>query len=144
GLVMGIHRVSLRARREFAFGIDGHEPEMVGTERVQHEKRAARRGVGQRLCGAAPSLHWIPRRAAIHEREPAVFLHAEARNRIIAAVGREQKAPIRREDDAARALEGVGRAFLTADWLERSGTRAARVATLRLGKFSACIAMIVY
>lgn len=37
GLVLDIHRVSLRARRELAFAVDRHQPDMVGTERVQHE-----------------------------------------------------------------------------------------------------------
>src|SRR5260370_31971848 len=33
GLIMRIHRVSLWARGEFAFGVDGHQAEMVGAER---------------------------------------------------------------------------------------------------------------
>src|SRR5262249_61009921 len=117
---------------------------MVGTERVQHEKRAARGSIGQRLGGAASSFHRIPRRAAIHQREPAVILQAEARNRIVAAIGREQKPPIRGENDAARALEGIGRALLAADRLERSGTGAARGASFRLPKFATWSALIVY
>src|SRR5262249_53743455 len=131
-------------RRELALGVDGHEPEMVGAERVQHEECAARGGIGQRLGGAAPSLHRVPRRLALHQREPAVFLYAKAGNRIVAAIGREQKPPIRCEDDAACALKGVRRAFLAADWLESPGTRAAREATLYLGKRAVRRAMIVY
>ena len=50
GPVHRVHRVSLRARRKLAFAVDRHQPEMVGTERVQHIKRATRWGIGQRFC----------------------------------------------------------------------------------------------
>src|SRR6476661_3594125 len=67
GLIMRVHRVSLRTRSELAIVIDRHQPDMVRAERVQHKKRAARGDVYQRLGGAAPSLHGVPRRLDIQQ-----------------------------------------------------------------------------
>src|SRR5262249_15034434 len=105
---------------------------------------AGRGGMGQDLGGAAPPPHGFPRRLAPPQREPAVFFNAKAENRIVAAIGREKKPPIRCEDDAACALKGVRRAFLAADWLEGPGARAAREATFHLGKRAARRPVIVY
>src|SRR5260370_36682062 len=49
GLVVRIHRISLRARAELALGVDGHQPDMIGAERVQYDQRAARGRIGQRF-----------------------------------------------------------------------------------------------
>ena len=116
---------------------------MIGPERVQYEQRAARGEIGQRFGRAAPSLHRVSGRLAVQEREPAVVAHAEAGNRIVAAIGCKQKATIRREDDAARALEGVRRALLAADRLERPGAGAASSNTFHLGKRAVRISMIM-
>src|SRR4029077_16839991 len=78
GLALRIHRVSLLARRQLAFGVDRHQPDMVGAERVQHVKRAVRWGVGQRFGGAALSLPLVPRRLDVQQRESAVFAYTEA------------------------------------------------------------------
>src|SRR5262249_24486282 len=85
----------------------------------------------------------VSRRFDVEPREPAVFAETEARDRIVAAVGREQKLPIRREDDAARAFKSVWRALLTADRLEGPGTGAAGGDTFHLGQRALCIPMIV-
>src|SRR6516162_7292778 len=106
---------------------------MVGAEPVQHVKHAARGSIHQRLGGAAPSLHWVPRRADIEQHEPAVFADSEAGNRVVAAVGRQKKPSIWREDNAIRAFESVGRALLAADRFEHSRTGAARGSTIHLG-----------
>src|SRR5262245_40201103 len=107
---MSIRRISLRARPELAFSVNRHEPEMVGAERMQHEECAARGGIGQRFGGSALSFHGVSGRLAIHQREPTVFLYAEAGDRIVATIGGEQKLAIRRKDDATCTLEGVRRA----------------------------------
>src|SRR4029453_2243861 len=62
---------------------------------------------------------------------------------IVAAIGRKQKPPIRREDHAARALEGVRRAVLPAYRLESPGTGAASRATVDFGNYSARRPMIM-
>src|SRR5215831_11485483 len=116
--------MSLGADLELALGVDGHEPQMVGPERVQHEKRAARGGIGQRFRGSTLPLDRVSRRLAVQQCEPAVFPYAEARNRIVAAIAREQKPPIRREDHAGCTLEGVRRAVLPAYRLESPGAGA--------------------
>src|SRR5262249_40009528 len=54
----------------------------------------------------------------------AVLPDREARDRIVAAVGREQEAAIRREDDAGRALECIRCALLAAGRLELARPRA--------------------
>src|SRR5262249_20950314 len=63
--------------------------------------------------------------------------------RIVAAIGREQKPPILREDHAAGALEGVRRAVLPTYRLESPGTSAISSAALHLGKHSAPPPMIM-
>jgi hypothetical protein len=69
--------------------------------------------------------------------EPAVFADPEARSRIVTAIGREQKPPIPREDDAACALKGVRRALLATDWLESPGTGSTCGHAFDLGKLTA-------
>src|SRR5262245_57577283 len=97
---------------------------MIRTERVEDVERARLRRERERLGGAAPALDRVPRRADVEQREPAVLADREARDRVVAAVRREEEAAIRREDDARRALEGVRRALLAAGRLELPGTRA--------------------
>jgi hypothetical protein len=132
GLVVRIHRVSLRARRELALAVDRHQPDMVGAERVQHEKRAARGTIGQRFGGAAPSGHGVPRRLDVQQRELAVLAYTEAGDRIVSAIGGKQEPSIRREDDAARALVVVRPGDLV-DRPEIPGTGAARRDAFHLG-----------
>src|SRR5262245_6274838 len=143
GLVLRIYRVSLRACRERAFGVDRHQPQMVGAECVQHVKQALRGGIGQAFGGAALSLDGVSRRFDVEPREPPVLANTEARDRIVAAVGREQKLPVRREDDATGAFKGVRRALLATDRLESPGTGAAGEDTFNLGERAFCIATIV-
>src|SRR5262249_27963522 len=61
------------------------------------------------------------------------FGNGEAGDRVVAAVGREEEAPIRRQNDAAGALEGIWRAVLAADRLENAGAGAAGGDALDLG-----------
>src|SRR5215469_9231921 len=80
GLVSRIYRIALFARNELAFGIDGHQPQMVRSERVQDVKNALRGAKGQRFGSAAPSHDGVSGRLAVHQREPSVFGHGEARH----------------------------------------------------------------
>src|SRR5690348_12652636 len=98
---------------------------MVGAERVQHIKHALRGGIGQGFRGAALFPDGVSCRLDVEPRESAIFANTEARDRVVAAIGRKQEFPIRRENDATGALKGVRRAFLAADRLESPGTGAA-------------------
>src|SRR4029077_19637370 len=100
---------------------------------MQNVQRAARRSVGERLGGAAATLHGVPGGLDIEERQAAVFAHLEAGDRIVAAIRREQETSIRGQDDAGGTLEGIRRALLAADRLERSGTGTASEDTFGLG-----------
>src|SRR5215813_11935135 len=68
----------------------------------------------------------------------------ETRDRVVSAIGRKQTPSIGRDNDAGRALKGIRRALLAADRLESSGTRAAREATLHLGKLAVHRTLIVH
>src|SRR5262249_35562268 len=81
-----------------SLGVARHQSQMVGAEAVQHVKQALRGGIGQAFGGAALSLDGVSRRFDVEPREPPVLANTEARDRIVAAVGREQKLPVRRED----------------------------------------------
>src|SRR5262245_55219202 len=102
---------------------------MVGADRVQHEERPARRGIGQRfsatVCG-------VPRRLDIQQLEPAFLSYSKAGDGIVAAVGNEQKAAIRRENDTARTLEVV-RPFGVVDGAQKPRTGASCRDTFHLG-----------
>src|SRR5258708_29120190 len=74
---------------------------MVGAERVHHEKRATRWGIGYRFSATALC---VPRPLHVQQREPAFLIYSEAGDGIVAAVGSKQKATIRRETDTARTL----------------------------------------
>src|SRR5262249_13216514 len=98
---------------------------------------------GQRFGRAALSVDSIASWLAIYQRKPAVLRHGKTRNRIIAAICRKQKPPIRRKDDAARALERIRRAFLTADRLERAGASASGGSARNLGDLAVRAATIM-
>src|SRR5262249_43048078 len=101
-------------------------------------------GIDQRFGGAASAFYRVPGRLEIQQRKLAIFAYTEAGNRVIAAVGHEQKPPIPCEDDAACALKRVRCAFLATDRLEHSGTGAACRQTSHLGKLAARRPMIVH
>src|SRR4029077_3045825 len=98
------------------------------------ENDALRGRKSQRLGRTALSHDGIPRRLATDQRKVAVFSHGEARHRIVAAVRRKQEPSILRQDDTTGTLEGVRRAFLTADGLEWPRSCSARVDALSLGE----------
>src|SRR4030095_11077839 len=95
GFVLRIYCVSLRARRELAFVVDRHYPDVVGAERVEHVKRALRRGIGQRFRRSALSLHGVPCRLDVQQPESTVFAYTEAGDRIVTAIGSKQETSIR-------------------------------------------------
>src|SRR5262249_26273217 len=103
---------------------------MVGAERVHHEKRATRRGIGQRF---STTVCQVPRRLHVQQLESAFFVHSEAGDGIVAAIGSEQKATIRRENNTARTLEVV-RSFSVVNWAQKPRTGAAGRNTFHLGK----------
>src|SRR5262249_1579025 len=117
---------------------------MIGAERVHDVKHAPRGIISQRFGCAALSFHGVSRRLAVHQREPAVFVYAETGDRIVTAIGREQKPPIRRQDDATCAFKSVRRAFLPADRPESPGPGTARGATFYLRKRAARRPTIVH
>src|SRR5580704_19348218 len=112
---------------------------MVGAERVHNEKRAARRGIGQRFSATALC---VPRRLDVQQREPAFPAYSEAGDRIVAAIGSKQKPVIRREDDAARTLKVV-RPGDVVDGAQKPRTGAARGDTFHLDNRAVCKPMIV-
>src|SRR5262249_38410228 len=109
---------------------------MVGAKRMKHKKRSARGSICQRFGGAAFSLHCVPGWLAVNQGEMTVRSDTETRDRVVSAIGRKQTPSIGRDYDTGRALKGIRRALLAADRLESSGTRAAREATLHLGKLA--------
>src|SRR5262249_52634331 len=108
-----------------------------------HKKHPLRGGIGQGFGGAALFFEGIPGRLDVEPREQAAFANTEAGDRIVAAISREQKPPIERENDAACAFEGVRRAVLATDWLERPGPAAAGADTFHLGERAISITTIV-
>src|SRR5215475_12876694 len=72
-LAIRIDRVPFRARRELAFGVNRHQPEVIGAERVQYEECAGLWRIGQRLGGAAPSFDRIAGGLDVHQGELAAF-----------------------------------------------------------------------
>ncbi|MGY3121476.1 hypothetical protein ACVWXQ_005413 [Bradyrhizobium sp. S3.14.4] len=142
-LAVRIHRVSLGPRLEHAFGIDRHQPKMIRSERVQHEEGARRRSESQRFGRATPALDRVAGRLHVEQRETTVALQAEARNGIVSAIGRKQKAPIGCNDDASCTLVRVGRAVLAADRLEFTGAGAARLDTRDLGQLAVRLPRVV-
>src|SRR5215472_1630598 len=144
GLIVGIHRVPLRSERQLASSVDGHQTQMVGTERVKDDQRAARGAVGERLRGAAPSLHRVSGSFDVDECQSAFFGNGEAGDRVVAAVGREEEATVRRQDDAAGTLEGIRRAVLAADRLEDAGAGATRTDALDLGDHPVRASLIMH
>jgi hypothetical protein len=134
-----VHRVLLRACREAAFVIDRHQPDVVGAGRVHHEKRPTRRGIGQRFSATA---FCVPRPPDVQQREPAFVTTGEAGDGIVGAVGGEQKATIRRENDTARTLVVVRPADVV-DGAQNPRTGAPRGDTFHLGKRAVRITTIV-
>src|SRR5260221_2069204 len=100
--------------------------------------------MGRRLGGAAFPLGGVSGRLDVQLRELAALADTEAGDRIVAAIGREQKPPIRREDDTTCTFKGVRRAVLTTDRLERPRSRTTSGATFHFRKRAARSAMIMY
>ncbi len=123
-----------------AFVIDRHQPEIVGAERVQHEKRMTRRGVRHRFSATA---FCVPRPLDVQQREAAFLTYREAGDGIVTSVGSEQKATIRRENDTARTLEVV-RPVNVVDGAQFPRTGAARQNTFHLGDRAVRRPMKVY
>src|SRR5215470_1347904 len=110
---------------------------------MQQEQSAGGGRECERFGGAAPAFHRVTRRLDVDELEAPFCGHLKSRNRVVAAVGGEQKAPIRCENDASRTLKGVGRAFLATDWLEFTRSRTAGADALQLDKRAVCFPLKV-
>src|SRR5262252_7769567 len=105
---------------------------------MEHEQHAFRGEIRQRFGGSALSLHGVSRRLRVQQREPAVFVHTEAGNRIVAAVRSKEKPAIRAEYDAASTLKRIRRTLLTTNRLEGSRTRTSGRRTLRFCDCAVC------
>ncbi len=103
---------------------------MIGAFRVHHEKRVTRRGIRQRFSA---TVFCVPCPLDVQQREPAFVTYSEAGHGIIAGVGSEQKATIRRENDTARTLEVVWPVDVV-DGAQIPSTGAARRNTFHLGE----------
>src|SRR5260370_11072073 len=112
---------------------------MVGTERVHHEKRATRWGIDHRFSATALC---VPRPLHVQQRETAFLIYREAGDGIVAGVGSEQKATIRRENDTTRTLEVV-RPVNVLDGAQFPRTGAARRDTFHFGKRAVRRSMVV-
>src|SRR5262245_6588111 len=112
---------------------------MVGAERVHHEERATRRGIGQRFSATACC---VPRPLDVEQRDPAFLIYSEAGDGIVAGIGSEQKATVRRENDTARTLEVV-RPVDVVDGAQLPRTGAGSRHTFHLGQCAVRRPMIV-
>src|SRR4029450_10061483 len=110
---------------------------------MQHEQSAGGGRERERFGGAALAFHGVTRRLDVDELEAPFRSNLKSRNRVVTSVGGEQKAPIRRENDASRALKGVGRAFLAADRLEFTRSPTAGADALQLDKRAVRLSLIV-
>ena len=93
-LVWRITRVLLHAWRKLAITGDGHDADVVGSERVHHVEHVLRGRICQRFGSTALPFYGVPGRLSVDQFKPALGAHGEAGHRIVPAVCGKQKLAI--------------------------------------------------